>query len=99
RHDTYLVFPAAASATVNTVTEERHRSLFKVPVFQADINFESDFDLAGVPAAAPAGVELDWDRAEILVGVSNARGALADPVMTVEGKALTLASAGTSPEL
>ena len=35
-HSVYLVFPARASAVLKTSTEERHRSLFRVPVYQAD---------------------------------------------------------------
>jgi inner membrane protein len=69
---TYLVFPAQARAEVKTATEERHRSLFKVPVFQADLKLDADFDLSGVPANAPEGAVFDWDRAEMVVGVSDA---------------------------
>ncbi len=93
RHGTYLVFPARASATIKTATEERRRSLFKVPVFQADLKLEAAFDLTGVPATAPQGAELDWNRAEIIVGVSDARGALADAILTTDGKTSTLVPA------
>jgi inner membrane protein len=85
----YIVFPAHASATARTTTEERHRSLFKVPVFKADLKLDATFDLAGVPAAAQ-GAELDWSRAQIVVGVSDARGALADALLTMDGKTSTL---------
>jgi len=93
RHGTYFVFPAQASATVKTRTEERRRSLFKVPVFQADLQLQSAFDLAGVPAAAPRGADLDWSRAEIVVGVSDPRGAVSDATLTAAGKTATLAPA------
>jgi inner membrane protein len=89
----YLVFPSRASASVKTATQERHRSLFKVPVFQADAKLDATFDLTGVPAAAPAGAELDWNQAEVVIGVSDARGALADALLTAEGKSFTLAPA------
>jgi len=89
----YLVFPAQASGAVKTSTEERRRSLFKVPVFQADLKLDASFDLAGVPATAPRGATLDWSRAEFVVGVSDARGALADATLTVNGKAATLVPA------
>lgn len=72
-HGVYVVFPAQAGAMVKTHTEERHRSLFKVPVFRADLSFDATFDLTGVPSAAPAGAVLDWNRAAIEVGVSDAR--------------------------
>lgn len=87
----YFVFPAQASASVKTATEERHRSLFKVPVYQANLNFEAAFDLTGVPAAAPEGAELDWSRAEIIVGASDARGAQADATLTAGAKTSILA--------
>lgn len=90
KHGTYLVFPAQASASLKVATEERHRSLFKVPVFQADMKLNASFDLTGVPSAAPQGALLDWSRAEMIVGVSDARGALADATLTTSGKTTTL---------
>src|SRR5271165_5542858 len=85
-HGTYVVFPAQGKATVKTRTEERRRSLFKVPVYQADMQFDAAFDLTGVPLAAPSGAILDWNRAQLVVGVSDARGALADGIITANGK-------------
>jgi len=99
KHGTYLVFPAHAEAAVKTATEERHRSLFKVPVFQADMKFDAAFDLTGVPAAAPQNAELDWSRAEIVVGASDARGALADATLTADGKTETLVPAAISQDI
>jgi inner membrane protein len=98
-HGTYLVFPAQASANVKTTTEERHRSLFKVPVFQADLQLNATFDLTGVPAALPSGYQLDWTHAELVVGVSDARGALADATITAAGVTSTLAPAASAQDL
>ncbi len=95
KHGTYLIFPTQASATVKTRAEEKRRSLFKVPVFQADLSFEADFDLNGVPAAAPQGAVLDWPHAEFIVGVTDARGALSDGSLTISGKTLTISPAVT----
>ena len=85
----YVVFPTKGDASIKVRTEERRRSLFKVPVYQVDLRFDGAFDLTGVPSAAPAGAELDWSRAEIVIGVSDARGALADGTLTVNGKTST----------
>jgi len=98
-YGTYLVFPATASAAVRTVTEERHRSLFKVPVYRAEVEFNATFDLTGVPAAAPERAELNWDRAELVVGVSNPRGALSDAILTANGETTTLAPARAASDL
>lgn len=95
----YLVFPAQASATVRTATEERRRSLFKVPVFRADLNLGGSFHLAGVPSDAPVGAVLDWAHAELIVGVSDPRGALADATLTANGKTVTMTPAEASPDL
>ncbi len=84
--DVYVVFPAVAKATVKTTTEERRRSLFRVPVYRADLQFAATFDLEGTPSAAP-GAEMDWEHAEVVVGVSNPRGALEDAMVSVDGKA------------
>jgi inner membrane protein len=89
----YVVFPTKGGAFVRVRTQERHRSLFKVPVYQAELKFDATFDLSGVPSAAPAGAELDWTRAGIVVGASDARGALADGTLTAKGKTLTLVPA------
>src|SRR5260370_15680398 len=53
----YLVFPARASAVLKFITEERRRSLFKVPVCQADLNLDGPFHFTGSPVTAPQGPE------------------------------------------
>jgi inner membrane protein len=95
----YVVFPAAGSAVLKTVTEERSRSLFRVPVFRADLRFEAIFDLTGTPSATPAGTEVDWDSAEIVVGVSDVRGAQEDATVTANGRTMALGPAQTLPDI
>jgi len=90
---TYVVFPTTGDADLRVRTEERRRSLFKVPVYQADLKFDAAFDLTGVPAAAPAGASLDWTHAMIVVGASDIRGALADGTLAVNGKTITFVPA------
>lgn len=95
----YVVFPVEGNATVKVRTEERRRSLFRVPVYQADLAFDAAFDLAGVPSAAPADAVLDWSRAAIMVGVSNAHGALADGTLSLNGNATTFVPADNIGDL
>jgi inner membrane protein len=99
RHGTYFVFPAQGLAILKTNTEERHRSLFRVPVFKSEVKLDAAFDLTGVPALAPRGAVLDWSRAEIVVGVTDARGALADALLTLDGKTMTMVPARTSEHI
>lgn len=97
KRSAYLVFPAVASAALETTTEERHRSLFKVPVFRANVRLHAEFDLTTPPA--PQGAELDWSRAEIVVGVSDARGALADATLVADGKSTVLVPSEIASEI
>ncbi|PYX50568.1 MAG: inner membrane protein [Acidobacteria bacterium] len=94
----YVVFPTKGDATVKIHTEERRRSLFKVPVYQADLKFDASFDLTNVPSALPSGAELDWSRAAIVVGASDVRGALVDGALMVDGKKMTFVPAGNVGE-
>lgn len=99
RQEIYLVFPAQAAANIKTSTEERQRSLFKVPVFQANMKLDAAFDLNGVPANAPSNAVFHWDRAEIVVGVTDPRGALADALLTMDGKTATMTPAEVSERM
>jgi inner membrane protein len=97
--DAYLVFPNTASATLKMATEERRLSLFKIPVYRADVKFDADFDLARPLSAVPPGRELDWSRAEILAGVSDSRGALDDATLSTDGKTIPLLPEETFADL
>lgn len=90
RTGAYVVFPIHGEAAVTTKAEERHRSLFKVPVYHSDIAFNASFEIPGVPSDLPKGAELDWNRAQIEIAVSDARGAHSD---------ITLEAGGTSAQL
>ncbi|HEY9217736.1 MAG TPA: inner membrane CreD family protein, partial [Phenylobacterium sp.] len=93
--DVLVVFPVQGDAQIGSKTQVRQRSLFKVPVYEADIRFKAAFDLTGVLAQAPQGVLLDWSRAEFLVGASDPRGAKSDIVLRAGGQALPFAPATT----
>jgi len=85
----YVIFPAQANAELKTTTSERHRSLFHVPVFQADLMLDSTFDLGAFPVAAPQGADFDWRNAEIIIGASDLRGAIVDPTLEANGSTYT----------
>lgn len=95
----YLVFPTQASAAVKTTTQQRRRFIFKVPVFQASLSFNASFHLTGIPNAAPSNAVLHWNQAELVVGVSDPRGALSDAHLTANGTTSTLAPAAVAPDL
>ena len=71
----WIVYPEAGQMTVCTDSEVRKRSLFRVPVYDANLTYAATFDLADAGDEAPAGAVLDWSRAELIVGASGVRGA------------------------
>lgn len=95
----FIVFPIRGEADVSTATETRRRSLFKVPIYKADLAFRAAFDLTGVSGRAPRGAALDWSRAEFLIGASDARGAQSDLEIVAAGKAITVAPAAALPSV
>jgi len=95
QRDVFVIFPVTGDAQVQARSEVRRRSLFKVPVYQADIAFKAHFDLAGAADKAPPGAVLDWSRAELVVAASDARGARSDIVLTAAGQAVPVAPAAS----
>jgi inner membrane protein len=94
----FTIFPVNGEAQVAAKSELRSRSLFKVPIYKADVAFKAHFDLTGVAAQAPQGAALDWSRSELIVGASDARGAQADVLMSVGGQQRLVSPASTISE-
>lgn len=91
------IFPTRGRVEVATVSEVRSRSLFKVPVYTADLSYAASFDLANAGAEAPRGAVLDWSRAEIVLGASDARGAKSDIGLTLAGQTVALTPSRVEP--
>jgi inner membrane protein len=94
----FVIFPTQGEAQVTARSELRRRSLFEVPVYQADIAFQASFDLTDAAAQAPQGSLLDWNRAEFLIGASDARGAKADVALQVADRSQPMAPASVLSE-
>ena len=94
-----VIYPMEGKAEVSAKSEVRKRSLFKVPVYVARLNFAAQFDLTDAVANAPQGAQLDWSRAELMVGASDARGAQSDVVLKVAEALLPVAPASAFSEV
>ncbi len=68
----------------------RKRSLFRVAVYQAQVGYSGQFDMTRAGSEAPNGAVLDWSRAEIVVGASDARGARSDIVLKIGDRTVAL---------
>ncbi len=91
------IFPTRGRVQAATESEVRSRSLFKVPVYTADLTYSASFDLTNAGAEAPSGVVLDWSRAEIVLGASDARGAKSDIGLTLGGQTVALTPSTVEP--
>lgn len=84
---TYVIFPKTGDGTAKIhADDKKSRGLFKATTWTADIALSAKFDLTDVGGQAPRGAQLDWSRAEILVGATDARGAQSDITLAVDGK-------------
>jgi len=97
-HGIYAVFPTHASVTAITHTEERKRSLFRVPVYQADTTFHASFDLTAKPNLFPDAA-LDWQNATLILGVTELRGLLSDATVTLGGHSFSLSPLPDMPAI
>lgn len=91
------IFPTRGQVQAATESEVRSRSLFKVPVYTADLTYSASFDLANAGAELPRGAVLDWSRAEIVLGASDARGAKSDIGLTLGGRTVALTPSSVEP--
>jgi inner membrane protein len=84
----YVVSPDSGEARVTVHGSNLHRSIFDVPVYDASADITAHF--SGLPKNVnlPAGAVVDWRRAQIVVGLSDLRGAKADVTGVFQGKAL-----------
>ncbi|WP_084214227.1 cell envelope integrity protein CreD [Terriglobus sp. TAA 43] len=98
-HEVYFLSATDANATVKIQTQERRRSLFRVPVFQADAEMRATFDTNRLSANLPQNAQIAWKDAEIVVGMSDARGAQSDAVAELDGTVHTLQPSRISPRL
>ncbi len=88
-----IVFPATGKVDARTKSEVRSRSLFRVPVYTSDMAFTAHFDFASVATEAPTGAVLQWDKAELLAGASDSRGARSDITAHIGAKDAILSPA------
>jgi inner membrane protein len=74
----YVVSPDQGAASVQLNAESLHRSIFNVPVYAATANFDAHFSAPPAAPNLPAGSQVDWQAARIVVGFSDLRGAKSD---------------------
>lgn len=87
RHKQLLLRPVTSAINGTLHVSHRYRGIFSVPVYSADMSIDARFDLAPLHQALKAESGLvTLDKASIQVGVTDARGFVASPVVTWQGK-------------
>ncbi|VAV86738.1 Inner membrane protein CreD-like protein [hydrothermal vent metagenome] len=84
--DTLLVFADSGTAQADLSVTTKKKSLYAVQVYESDLVFDADFDLGFVSKFSDAGQKLRVEQAQILIGVSDLRGALDDAWLSIANK-------------
>jgi inner membrane protein len=74
----YVVSPEQGTASVRLNATSRRRSIFKVPVYDAQAEIDAHFSAPPASPNLPAGSTIDWQAARLVVGLSDLRGAKSD---------------------
>ncbi len=89
RSGDYIIFADSGLARFDHIeTETRQRSLFRVPVFTAKGTLSATFN-APKEVDVDEGFELLWDRAQLLIALSDVRGLKQDIDLSVKGSAVS----------
>ncbi len=84
--DTILLFAQTGTAKTNLTVSTKQKSLFKVQVYEADIAFSAHFDIQALQEQHDPQNRLQMNRAQILIGVNDLRGALDDVKLSFGGE-------------
>ncbi len=68
-----FLYPDRYDLNVATRSQTRHRGIFSVPVFTADLTLDFDFDVTPVAETLSGEEVVDWDAAELLVHLGSNR--------------------------
>ncbi len=85
------ISPVANKATTVIDPQERHKSIYRSVLYEAKVAGVATFALpADLPRFGVTRERLMWDRAELRMGASDARGLTAGAVLKADGKNLAI---------
>jgi inner membrane protein len=85
-----VILPARLAAKVRLGAEERSRGIFSVPVYRANVELRGEIAKAPVLALGIDPASVAWDRAQLVVGISDARAIQNAAAVTWNGQAVAL---------
>lgn len=79
-----FLYPNRFDMDVVTETQVRHRGIFEVPVFTADLALEFDFDMENVASVLAKDEAPNWDGAELRVFLDSNRALRGDAQLSAD---------------
>ncbi len=83
----YVVSPDQGSVNVILTASSRHRTIYNIPVYDADANIDAVFSPPPANLNLPAGSTVNWQAARLVLGFSDLRGAKTDVTGVFTGPA------------
>ncbi|MEO1642195.1 MAG: cell envelope integrity protein CreD [Pseudomonadota bacterium] len=93
-----IAYADRGSASVDVAVTERKRGLYSVPVYEADITFDAQFDPGVLRDAVPEDADAIWADARVYMGVSDTRGIKEEFAVTANGQAVRMEPANMSSD-
>jgi inner membrane protein len=84
------IYPGQFDVAIDTQTQVRHRGIFNVPVYQADLSVEFDFPTDQIADMAVNEEVILWDETAMMVDLSNNAALRGVAVLTLDGKEFPL---------
>ena len=88
------MLPTMFDADLSTVTDERKRGIFRVPIYTADLTIDFDFQTTGLVEQLYAGEEILWDKSFLQVGLTSNKALRGAASLLVDGDAMPLEPRG-----
>ncbi len=88
--DAIYMFPDQFDARLTTTTQIRHRGIFQVPVYQAEVEMDLTFPLDQAEKELVNDEEVLWDQARLRLGVTSNRALRGEAVLRAETGELAL---------
>lgn len=86
---TATFLPEILRARGAVASETRHRGIFSVPVYQLDLTVEGEFARPDLAALGIESTEILWHRAELAIGIADARAIQEETAVTWNDEIVT----------
>lgn len=97
RKSSLTLSPDTFDVVIDTVARERRRGIFRVPVFTATSTLRFDLDVPEIGAFLEAGEVALWDKAYLVLGLTDNRALRGEAELRIDGTAYALSPRSNEP--